>query len=117
MSRINFVGQTPLDTNVSMAADYTSPSVDVRNLINASFNVIAGSGATGDWKVQWSNDGVTFYQLLDPSGSDVELGLAGNADTLQFDLTNFSYGFLRIIYDFTSGSGTADIIYQGKSLG
>lgn len=117
MSRYNYVGQTPLVEGASMAADYTSPVIDVRHLINCSFNVIAGAGATGDWQIQWSNDGETFYQLLDANGNDVELSLSGSAENLQFDLTNFSYGYFRLFYDRTSGTGTADIIYTGKAQG
>lgn len=117
MSRYNYVGLKPLEENVTLNADYTFEKVDVRHLINCSFNLIAGAGITGVVRVQWSNDGNTFYNLLDSNGSDVELSLSGTADNLQFDLSNFSYGWFRLFYDHTSGSGTADLIYTGKSQG
>lgn len=114
MARHNYVQQTIVSAG-NLASSFDTDAIDVRGLINCSFNCICTGSPTGTFTVQWSNDGSTFYNLLDSNGSDVELTLGGSAENLQFDLTNFSYGYFRLSYA-SGGTGAVDIIYQGKSL-
>lgn len=114
MSRLNYVGQL-IDSGVDLSAAYTSDSIDVRHLINASFTCVCTGSPTGTFTIQKSSDGTNWQNLLDGTGADVALTLSGSAEDLQFDLTDFSYGFFRLVYS-AGGTGSANIYYCGKSM-
>lgn len=115
MARHSYVGNV-IQTAADLAVTFTTSAIDVRGLINCSFNCICTGSATGTFTVQWSNDGGSFYDLLDETGAVVELVIGGSSENLQFDLTDFSYGYFRLSY-VAGGTGSAEIIYQAKSLG
>lgn len=114
MARHNYVGNI-IEEAADLSASFTTDAIDVRGLINCSFNCICTGSPTGTFTVQWSEDGTNFYNLLDGTGANVALTLSGSSENLQFDLTDFSYGYFRLSYA-SGGTGAADIIYQGKSL-
>lgn len=101
---------------VDLSTTFVTSGVDVRRQINCSFNCICTGSPSGTFTVQWSNDDKTYRDLLDGLGNAVALTVGGSAENLQFDLTDFSYGYLRLSYA-SGGTGAADIIYQAKSLG
>lgn len=115
MARHSFVGSL-LESAADLSTTFTTEAIDVRGLVNCSFNCICTGSPTGTFTVQWSQDGSNFYDLLDGTGADVALVLTGSAENLQFDLTDFSYAYFRLSYA-SGGTGAADIIYQAKSLG
>lgn len=51
MSRLNYVGQL-IDSGVDLSAAYTSDSIDVRHLINASFTCVCTGSPTGTFTIQ-----------------------------------------------------------------
>jgi len=115
MARHSYVGNV-IESAADLSASFVTAAIDVRGLINCSFNCICTGSPSGTFTIQWSEDNESFYNLLDGTGADVDLALTGSAENLQFDLTDFSYGYFRLSYA-AGGTGAADIIYQAKSLG
>jgi hypothetical protein len=115
MGRLNYVGKQ-IASAINLASAYTSDAIDVRHLINAGFTCVCTGSPTGTFEIQKSHDGQTWQVLLDGTGAEVQLTLSGSAENLQFDLTDFSYGYFRLVYA-AGGTGAADIYYQAKSVG
>lgn len=94
----------------SLGADYTSPSVDLTVYYGASLQAVwTGGSANGTLSLQVSNDGVNWSDL---TGSDIAVSGAGN---FTWDLTQTNVAYVRIIFAYTSGTGSLSIQVNGKT--
>lgn len=97
------------------AATITSSSLDSRNLISMSLQLVATGAAAGTLKVQASNDNPQTpgnpVNFTDISGASVAVSGAGSYLIPQTDLC---YEFIRAVYTNT-GAGTLTV--NLKALG
>ncbi len=114
----------------ALTADVAGPATNISFLDNLSVHIQCGAGATGQFFVQGSNvpgnggiadngpgtnDWVTV-PLVDGAGSPVTLVVSGSAVDFLVNIQGLACAFLRVIYTFTSGAGTASAWVNGKSL-
>jgi hypothetical protein len=102
------VQDTLLDAVDAAEATQTSEWIDVRQIFAGSIHVVAaGTDPVGSVKVQVSNDNVTPPQLptnaVDLGSATVAVSAAGQFLIPRLEL---SYGWLRVVYTKTSGTGT-----------
>ncbi len=98
------------------AADMsTSLDGDIINIQQANGYAIQivwanGSSPVGEVDVQASNDGVTFVSIL-PS----VFAISGNSGASLLNVEDAKYGFIKVVYTRTSGSGdlTVHVNAQG----
>lgn len=126
---------SPLWTNASLAASVTGEASDISNTDNISVQIIVGAGATGTFAVQFANPvdntvvgtGANWYRQ--PASTDwvtvipydgaavaISLAVSGSAANLLLNYSNIAHSFMRVIYTRTSGTGTANVWVNGKSV-
>lgn len=94
---------------VSMGANITSSSLDLNEANTYCAQLIYTGTPTGTLKLQGSNDNSNWTDI---SGKSV--ALAGSAGSSFLSDTGFGYGFLRIVYTFTSGTGSLTATVNAK---
>jgi len=94
-------------TAQSLGANYTSPQIakEQQQGIYVQAVVTGGTSPTGTWAIQSSADGSAASWNTVTSTSQ---SITGNGVT-SWNLTGQNYKFFRVIYTFTSGSGSAAI--------
>lgn len=126
---------SPIWTNASLAASVTGEASDISNTDNVSVHIIVGAGATGTFAIQFANTvdyttvgtGANWYRQpastdwvtvapYDGTNTAISLAVSGSAANLLVNYSNIAYGFMRVIYTRASGSGTANVWINGKSL-
>ncbi len=127
---------SPIWTNASLAASVAGEASDISNTDNISVHIKVGAGATGEFFIQASNivdqtvvgTGANFYRgpgatdwvtipLVQADGTTAQtLTVAGSALQYLVNLSNLAHSFIRVIYTRTSGTGTANVWVNGKSL-
>lgn len=115
---VNVVEQQII-TDGSMTGDITSSEISVTHSPRAKaiFEYCvqavwsAGSSPLGTLKLQASIDNSNY---VDISGTTV--GVSGNTGSVIWNITNHSYKYLRLIYTRSSGSGTLNAYFNGKSF-
>lgn len=100
---------------VSMAADIDSGPFNINQFSGAAVHIIFGAGATGQFYIQGSNvlnptdsDWVTI-PFVDESGTAVSLTTSGTAGSYLCNAQGLAFNYIRVIYDFASGTGTATV--------
>lgn len=104
---------TPVDlvTAASMGADIESASQQTTNMFGFSIQAVyAGSSPTGSLKLQGSLDQVTWNDIDDYSESISQDGSA------LWNVTDAMYPYVRVFYDYTSGTGVLDVKFFGKGF-
>ena len=112
----------------SLGADVNGPATDISWLDNISVQINCGAGATGEFFIQGSNvpthsalpgpastDWVTI-PLVDETGAALTLAVTGTATNFLCNLQRLAFTYLRVFYDFTSGTGTANAYVTGKAI-
>lgn len=96
----------------SMGADITSSSKNVQEAISYSVHCIwsAGSTPVGTLDLQGSNDDVNFTSVLESGPAPI----SGNSGSLLINVEKHSYGYMRVVYTRTSGSGTMTTLVNAK---
>lgn len=114
----------------SLAADANGPATNIAFMDNISVHIKCGAGATGEFFVQGSNvsgnDGVEWngpgtddwvtIPFVDSAGAAVTLAVTGSATDFLCNAQGLAFTYLRVIYDRTSGTGTASAYVTGKSI-
>lgn len=108
---------------VSMGASVTSSVADLKNIGPTSVQFIWYTGSTpvGEMKLQGSNQvfnsatSVASWTDLSTSIYAGSVALSGNSGSYMYNISNAGFRWLRAIYTRTSGSGTLDINFSGKS--
>lgn len=93
-----------------MSGNITSPSQQVTFMINACVQAVYAGSPTGTLKLQISNDNVNW---TDYSGSSQAISAAGSFAYL---LADIGYPWLRVVYTFTSGTGTLNVTINAKGI-
>lgn len=107
----NHILNVAVFTNASMGADATSSSQNVNETTTIAVQAVwsAGSTPVGELILQTSNDNVTF---TDTDSRNV----SGNTGSIMWNIDRPGYGFVRLFYDRTSGSGTLNASVNGKRI-
>lgn len=102
---------TQLVNAQSMGATITSSSISVQEAISYAVQAVWSAGSTpiGTFDLQASNDDINFTSLLD-QGAEV----TGNTGSIIINVEKPAYGFIRVVYTRTSGSGTLNVKVNAK---
>jgi hypothetical protein len=112
-------------TSASLGADYTSTVIDIRFQDNVAMHLIWTGDAVGPFKVQGS---LNYIPPPVPGGTPVNAGdwvdltldpepaAAGSDDSVLIDLNQLSFTYIRVFFDRTSGTGTANGWVAGKQV-
>lgn len=94
--------------NHTMGADVTGPQVpkELQTGMYIQAVVTGGSSPTGDFKIQSSSDALTWTDVANSSQS-----ITGDG-SVSWNIGPAYYKFWRLVYTFTSGSGTLDVSYN-----
>ncbi len=99
----------------SLGADYHSPTIPGHQLLNGSIQLIWTGSPVGNFNVQGSNqvtnqvDGTDVTDWTTLSGSTEAAG--GIADSFIYNFVPVCWQWIRIIYTYTSGTGTLQGTY------
>jgi cytoskeletal protein RodZ len=108
----------------SIASNYTSTAMDIRNLDNLAFFLVWTGTPTGTFAVQVSEDYTqsstgtvinagTWVATTASSGTAVP---SGSASAGQLVFTSNANSWVRIVYTASSGTGTLNGYLSGKSI-
>jgi hypothetical protein len=107
---------------VSLAGDAASGEVDISRTDNASFHILCGAGATGEFFIQGSNkpssgasEWVTI-PVVDSTGAAITLAVTGTATNFLVNMQGLATTYIRVIYTRTSGTGTVNAYMTAKDL-
>ena len=107
-----------LTPTVSAVTDITSGKVDLGDIRHYSVQaVISGSNVVGTFKLQKSNDGVNFKDIVNASvavtsSDDVFIDVPTATDAV--GIPEASYRYMRYDWDYTSGTGNITVTFIGK---
>lgn len=95
----------------SMGSSITSSSLNIQEAISYAVQAVWSAGATpvGTFDLQGSNDDSNFTSLLDSPAA-----VSGNTGSIIINVEKHAYGFIRIVYTRTSGSGTLNVKVNAK---
>lgn len=113
-SIVNF-GSALIITAGDMSADIDSGPYNINQFPCASLQIDIGAGATGEFFIQTTNvydpvdgDWITL-PFVDSDDAPVTFTTSGSAGSYFVNITKLGSSFLRVIYDFTSGTGTCNV--------
>jgi hypothetical protein len=95
-------------TSSTMTANITSNPVALTGRLGCSFQPVWTGSPVGTVKVQVSVDGTNYS---DYEGSSVAVNGAGST---VFNVTNAFFLFARVVYTFTSGTGSLSMTASAK---
>lgn len=108
----------------SMLADWQSPAQNIDNI--EGYSIVAswtGTAPTGILKLQMSNNAFIYENTnnnpdpnaiwTDIPGSPYNVTAAG---TYAWNVADAYYRAYRVVYTFTSGTGTASLYHYGKGI-
>lgn len=108
-------------SSASMVGNINSNGVDLQQLNLESISAVYTGAPVGSIKIQVSNDIVPVAPGSNPSanvvnwsdytGSPSAVSAAGN---VTYNLTFAGYRWVRLVYTFTSGTGTLNVYFTGK---
>lgn len=99
---------TPILTNGVMTSTLTSTAMDLSRIDGYAIYAKWTGTPVGDIKLQASVDGTNY---IDYPGSDIAITAAGDAI---WEVTTAYYDKIRVVYTFTSGTGTLNVQINGK---
>ena len=94
-----------------MSGDITSASFNVKNLNDIALQFIFTGSPTGTFYVQASVNGTTWGSITTEPATISASGAAGNHE---IDLEGYSFPFIRVFYDFSSGTGSLNVYLSAK---
>lgn len=113
--------QSTIFSNASVTASNTSNGIDTQQLSLASIHFIVGSGVTGSFTLQGSNQNVQVYPGPDQAGYVTQwadyVGVTasnGVANSYIYNLPDIGWRWLRVKYTHGSGSGSITELFTGK---
>ena len=99
-----------LSPSSAMTASITSEAVNVQSMTRVAIQAIYTGSPVGSLKLQAANS-LTSQTWTDVSNSTVAVSAAGNQ---LWNVSDIGYALIRVVYTFTSGSGTLEVIVSGK---
>jgi hypothetical protein len=112
--------------NGDMSATFNGPAHDVRGVDNIGAEFVWTGTPTGTLKLQASSDPPTDNSSGPPANvtwNDVPASMAtfpsqpaGGPSSCIVPVLNFPWAWLRVVYTRTSGTGTLQAYFNGKSL-
>ena len=105
----NHILNSQIFSATSMGADATSTAVNINEVVTMAIQAVWSDGSTpvGVLILQVSNDGDTY---TDADSQNV----SGNSGSIIWNVERPGYGYVRLFYDRTSGSGTLNARLNGK---
>ena len=100
-----------LDTlfDATVTEDTSSSKLNIEQSTGFSIQANIGAGLTATLTLEVSNDGTTFTTIASSDKSST-----GTAITLFWELADQYAEYVRVAIDWTSGSGTVEIISKKK---
>lgn len=98
----------------SLAADYTSSTINILYLDNIGIQLVWTGTPTGTFIIQVSNDNTTWGTLSPTSPSTISAG--GSASDAEISLNQLPWKYLRVKYTRSSGTGTLQGYITGKEV-
>jgi|SRR6185437_13150409 len=119
----NVLAKTQIFTNASMNGNLTSSVTPISFLDNICIQLNFTGTPTGNFFVQGSVDYQTDYLgNVISTGNWISLTLvpspvaSGSANQILLDMNQLSFPYIRVIYTYSSGSGTLNGFIGGKSV-
>jgi hypothetical protein len=110
--RKNNLNNIPLITSGVMTASITSPAIDIRWFDNLIMYIRFTGTPTGTFTVETSGDQTNWFELtLSPAPAAV-----GAANTIRIQFTQIADSYIRLKYNFTSGTGALTATLAGKEI-
>lgn len=98
-------------SNGSLSGNLISPSQQLTQMAMCSIQASwSGSSPVGSLRLQISNNNTVWS---DYTGSGVAVNGDGN---FLWNLINTAFQYVRVVYSFTSGTGTLSITVNGKGV-
>lgn len=111
-------GTAQIITSASMIATIDSIGIDTNQQVGGAIQAVWSGNPNGTLKIQVSNDNVLSYTNVinwtDYTGSSQSL--TGSSGNFVWNLLNMGYRWIRLVYTFSSGSGTLNAVYSGKGV-
>lgn len=114
------IGGTQNSMGTDMSGNLTSPAIYLGHVVNFSVQAVFTGSPIGAFKLQASNDpGVSANDYAkavnwtDITSSTIAVTAAGN---IAMNVVNAGYQWVRLVYTFSSGTGTitvAQIVTKG----
>lgn len=96
-----------------MSGNINSSVVDVTHVDNAGLQVVwSASSPVGSLQVQGTIDGTNFFDLL-PS----PLSISTATGNVYVQIAQICFASLKVVYTFTSGTGTLNVTLCARSEG
>jgi hypothetical protein len=105
----------------NMIANINSPGIDLQDIKGISLQAIYTGSPNGTLKVQVSNDIVdvgssndqasSVINWTDYPSSSVAISAAGSSI---WNYDGFNYRWIRLVFTFSSGTGTLNVSFSGK---
>ena len=121
MSGRNAIVREQLFTDETMDQDLTSKAIDLQRLDRASIHLIFTGTPTGEFEIQVSGDyelhadgSVKNAGTWTPLTLSQSLSASGSGDDIFIDLTSTGVPWIRVFYDFTSGTGSLNAFLSAK---
>lgn len=93
-----------------MSSNITGDVINIQNVKGYAVQFIwTGASPVGELDIEASNDGETFTSILDST-----LEVAANSGDYLVNVENALYGYIRVVYTSTSGSGDLTCFVNGQ---
>jgi len=122
----NTLKPIPILVAGDMSGNLTSSVINVQYLNEGYLQIIFSGAPVGTFQVQCSSDYVSAsdpFRSLPPNDGhwdNMDLGTtlsaSGSAGTISVDITLTGVSFIRLVYTFASGTGSASANFSGKQL-
>lgn len=105
------IKQLKLVEDQAMTASFNSSEVDVSQFVGFSIQCVYSGSPNGSMKLQISNDQEDPTNWDDLANSTVTITTSGSETYIVGDVF---YNFIRLVYTFSSGSGTFNAKFVAK---
>lgn len=95
----------------SLASNFTGELIDNNEITYISFQCIWSGSPTGTLVLEGSNDGTNFISLTNMTQS-----LSGSSGSYVFEFIKPTFQWMRIRFQYSSGSGSISINVFGQNL-
>lgn len=99
--------------DASMGATVTSESIPLNTIISFCVQIVWSAGSTpmGVTYLEASNDNTNWTQV-----TDSVLAVSGNTGSNMVNVEKSAYGYVRVVYLRSSGSGILNVTVNGKRM-
>lgn len=90
-----------------MSGNLDSGLIDLSNVLGYAVQAVWSGAPVGNIVIEGSNDGINFKTISTTAAGGSSGSILSNNDGIH-------YVYLKVIFTFTSGSGTLDVNVSGK---